>query len=120
MSDTPRNISEETLALFKALSEMECAKLHLHVLLRSPNIDSKTRGWIDRNCNGPLGTILKKIYKRTPQYAEMLKDEVGDPEVFLRFDSMKSMFMALPPGKQDEIERYTEAQYNIYRLNKKK
>ena len=113
-----QNISAETIDLMKALTSLENAKLHIKVLMLSANISSKRKGWLDRNLHGPLGTILKKMYSQSPDMKEAIKEDIANPEVFLQYEQMKTFFMALPKAKRDEVERYVEGIYNIYKLNK--
>lgn len=112
-----QQFAAEAIELFKGVASLENAKLHFEVLMLSKNITGKKKGWIERNLSGPTGTILKKIYKQCPQHKEAIKEDIANPEVFLQFENMKTFFMALPKAKRDEVERYVEGIYNIYKLN---
>lgn len=116
-----RHISKQTLDLGKAFVKINNAEL----LLRSVYNDLTEEYTLYRNINGWVNRLewLKKDFKRVfvmlsgSEGWEIMQSQLLNDEDTLQVESINDMLLDMPKGMKDQIEKYIESLYNVYRLN---
>lgn len=72
---------------------------------------------------GQTVTVAQKEFKRVvvliagEQDWELIESQLLNDEDALQIESINDMLLDMPKGMKDQLEKYAESLYNIYRLN---
>lgn len=113
-------ISKETFELSKIYSLCSNAKLRTEVLMKSKNVEGQAKDYLRRSIFNRLNAIendLKALFIEHPKDLEVIKEEMINEENSLQNENVQNLFLALPKGIRDEIERYIEQRHFIYTNN---
>jgi len=113
-----KQISADTLDLAKLVLSLERAELYRLSLFKSPSTRDKARDMFTR-----IGTYIRCATreltdKLQPEQLRVVREEILNADLSLQLENLQNMFIALPKGKRDELERLIEGHYNVYKLNK--
>lgn len=116
-----RHISKQTLDLGKAFIKINNAEL----LLRAVSKDLTDEYALSRNIKEWVNRLewLKKEFKRVVimiagnEDWNLIQSQLINDEDTLQVESINDMLLDMPKGMKDQIEKYIESLYNVYRLN---
>src|SRR5690606_15690727 len=108
-------IHPHSYLLAKAMGHVQNAATYIHVLIsdKKPSGKSKVtmKGWIRM-----LKRIKMDAYESIPIASRNIFDEqVLSDDLTHQMDGINNMIVALPPAKRDELEKYVELQYDVYK-----
>lgn len=114
------DISKQTLDLGKAFIKINNAEMLLTSIsndLKGHKMTDNITEWAKR-----LRYVLKEFKRvictyKSEQEWQMIEDQLLNDEDTLQIESINEMMLHLPKGIKDDIERYVEQRFELYKLN---
>lgn len=107
-------MKKESIELYYAFNAMASAKEHLELIISSKQVNYSAKNKIKTMLNR-INANISDLKFFAPDLSNKIVNEALSNENVLQVENIKSMFAQLPPAKRDEVEKYIELQYNVYR-----